>query len=70
MWFGGLSPNGILIGPDGHGNIIEDNQIAWFTTGLEIQTTGGDDSFFRDNLLVGNTTAVIGGTDAGGNILP
>ena len=65
-----LAPNGILIGPAAVGNLLDHNQVRHFAVGLHaLGPTPALAAFaFRSNLLAGNTTPAIGGTDAGANL--
>ena len=66
---GGLAEVGILVDDTVFGNVIDDNQVRWFTTGLQISDRIDFPSYFRENLLTGNTTPAVGGVDIGGNIM-
>jgi hypothetical protein len=62
--------DGIWSAEGGHALYVKDNQVRGFTTGLRFApgTTVDAQGYFRGNTLIGNTTAVVGGVDAGGNI--
>ena len=61
-----LAPSGILIGAAAVGNLLDHNQVRRFAIGLH--ALGAGPGAFRSNLLAGNTTAVLGGTNAGRNL--
>lgn len=47
-----------------HGSVVEGNVVFGSGTGINLQFTGG----FRDNVLYGNATNVVGGVNLGGNM--